>query len=303
MTDEKRKLYERSLKSTEIDDFFDRHFFRPLGFSIAYSLQKTGITPNQITVISIFFGVAAGILFRPENLLLNITGFFLLLCATTLDCVDGQLARLTGIKSALGRILDGLASDLWFLSIYICIAIRLCDNSQYGSWWIVAAIAAAASNLVQSNIADYYKTLHLFLLNPDKGKEFETSEQILAKYRQISGFKKPIYFLYFCYSLLQIKVTPNLQNLLSLLRNRYGNDIPESIRNGLRADNRKVMPLIFSMTFNGRTAALLVSLLAGAVWFYLFYEIVALNAVLFTTVIKHENLMKKQYKILQNDLI
>lgn len=50
-------------------------------------------------------------------------GDFLLIWANWYDCADGQLARMTGKKSLLGRILDGFAGDVWFsqfisLSVY-----------------------------------------------------------------------------------------------------------------------------------------------------------------------------------------
>lgn len=65
-------------------------------------LRGTGITPNMITVISIFVGAAVGFMFYHDNLTYNICGILLLVFANILDCVDGQLARLTGIKSAIG---------------------------------------------------------------------------------------------------------------------------------------------------------------------------------------------------------
>lgn len=58
-------------------------------------------------------------MFYFDNIIYTICGILLLIFANILDCVDGQLARLTGIKSAIGRILDGFAGDLWFASIYI----------------------------------------------------------------------------------------------------------------------------------------------------------------------------------------
>ena len=55
-------------------------------------LRGTGITPNMITVISIFVGAAVGFMFYHDNLTYNICGILLLVFANILDCVDGQLA-------------------------------------------------------------------------------------------------------------------------------------------------------------------------------------------------------------------
>ena len=54
------KEYEASLKSIETENKIDRIFYRPIGFRIARMLRGTGITPNMITVISIFVGAAVG---------------------------------------------------------------------------------------------------------------------------------------------------------------------------------------------------------------------------------------------------
>ena len=57
------KEYEASFKSIETENKIDRIFYRPIGFRIARMLRGTGITPNMITVISIFVGAAGGFMF------------------------------------------------------------------------------------------------------------------------------------------------------------------------------------------------------------------------------------------------
>ena len=125
------KEYEASLKSIETENKIDRIFYRPIGFRIARMLRGTGITPNMVTVVSIFVGAAVGFFFYHDDLIYNVCGILLLVCANILDCVDGQLARLTGIKSAIGRILDGFAGDIWFTCIYVGFALRL--SHDYGT--------------------------------------------------------------------------------------------------------------------------------------------------------------------------
>ena len=68
------KEYEASLKSIETENKIDRIFYRPIGFRIARMLRGTGITPNMITVISIFVGAAVGFMFYHDNLTYNICG-------------------------------------------------------------------------------------------------------------------------------------------------------------------------------------------------------------------------------------
>lgn len=284
------KEYEASLKSIETENKIDRIFYRPIGFRIARLLRGTGITPNMVTVISIFVGAAVGFMFYHENLTYNIIGILLLVIANILDCVDGQLARLTGIKSAIGRILDGFAGDIWFASIYIGFALRL--SHEYGTdWFFALAVLSGLSHLVQANITDYYKTLHLYFISKDKGAEFQSLEQVEARHKEMKyGINKAFYFLYRWYTLLQVKATPTLQQMLRSLHARYGDDIPQDIRLRFRKQSRSLMRLVDLLTFNGRTLVMFVIVLSGQVWAYYLYEIIVLNIVLVVAMKKHEKM-------------
>ena len=294
------KEFEASLKSIETENMIDLYFYRPIGFQLASALRNTGITPNMITLFSIFVGVGAGFLFYFNDLTNNLIGVFLLVAANVLDCVDGQLARLTGLKSKIGRILDGVAGDIWFLAIYIGLALRLTD--QYGTGWFFApAIVSGLSHLLQANITDYYKTLHLYFVSKEKGCEFQNLEQVKAQQKEIkSSVGRFLYSLYENYTKVQEKMTPNLQRLLGGLRKKYGDDIPENIRLDFRKRNVVLMKRYIDwMTFNGRTIVLFGVVLSGYVYIYFVYEIVALNFILFLSVRKHEKMCRDMSKTIQ----
>ncbi|GHT19803.1 hypothetical protein FACS189429_7780 [Bacteroidia bacterium] len=285
--------FEASLKAIEIENFFDRVFYRPVGYQIALLLRNTGVTPNMITIISIFFGVAAGWFFYPENIWQNLIGIGLLIFANILDCVDGQLARLTGIKSQVGRILDGVAGDLWFISIYSFLALRLAPYLGSGLAWTLAALAGA-SNLVQANITDYYKTLHLFFISLTKGEEFDSVDNIRQRLEKMpKGINRLLYRLYLYYTILQTKITPQLQKLLALLQEKYGKDFPSEIRQQLREKSLKIIPNINLLTFNWRSIILFISLIIGQVWLYLLWEIIVLNIGMVIAVGRHEAMCKE----------
>lgn len=287
------KEYESSLKSIETENKIDRVFYRPLGFRIARMLRNTGITPNMITIISIFVGAGAGYMFYHVGLEYAVLGILLLVLANILDCVDGQLARLTGIKSEIGRILDGFAGDIWFASIYIGFALRLMH--EYGTpWFFALAVLSGVSHLIQANITDYYKTLHLFFVSKEKGAEFESYEQVKARYDKMPvGINKFFSWFYLGYTRLQEKVTPNLQRLLMTLKSRYGDNIPESVRIAFRKKSRYLMRYIDFLTFNGRTIVMFIIVLTGEVWAYFLYEIFVLNGILVFAVKKHEKMCAK----------
>src|SRR3972149_3529208 len=106
-------------KAHDVEETIDVYFYRPLGYLVARVCIPLGITPNAVTIISIFIGVAGGHLLYYRDFALNAWGIALWVAADTLDSADGQLARMTGHRSKLGRILDGLGGNIMFVSIYL----------------------------------------------------------------------------------------------------------------------------------------------------------------------------------------
>jgi len=288
------KEYEASLKSIETENFFDRKFYRPIGFRIAKWLCGTGITPNMVTIFSIFVGAAAGPLFFYDNIYIILLGIFSLIAANILDCVDGQLARLSGIKSNFGRILDGLAGDIWFLSIYIFLALRL--KNEFNSWlFFIPAVISAISHIIQANITDYYKTLHLYFVSKEKGNEFHSLNELRLQYNEMKpGAEKFLFKMYMGYTSLQESLTPKLQSFLNFLRSAYGDKIPDNIKEDYRRQSKRLMNNYLDlMTFNGRSIILFLAVLTGYVWIYFLYEIVILNIILVISIHKYEKVSAK----------
>jgi len=79
-------------------------------------IAQLGITANMLTVASLFVAIAAGILLGFNKLIL---GAWVLLCAGFLDGIDGELARVTGIKSAFGGFLDSICDHCGDFAIYL----------------------------------------------------------------------------------------------------------------------------------------------------------------------------------------
>ncbi|MBK7095267.1 MAG: CDP-alcohol phosphatidyltransferase family protein [Saprospiraceae bacterium] len=302
MKNEKITL-ESTLKSIETENWLDRKFYRPIGFQMTLLIKNTGITPNMVTIFSIIVGICGGFCFYFPSLKMNIIAVGLMIFANILDCVDGQLARLNGIKSKIGRILDGFAGDLWFSTLYFAIALRLI-NIGFSPLVLVIAVISGYSHARQAAMADYYKTFHLFLISRKKGEEFDNYENLRILYLETKWKDDWIYkfflFFYRFYTIGQERITPKLQNLIKIIDTKYLGDIPDNIRVEFRQKSRNLMPLLDWLTFNGRTPVLFILSIAGALlintkWaviplgYYLF-EIFILNLVLFMSVRKHEKI-------------
>lgn len=122
-----------------------------------------------------------------HGLVMNIIAILLLCLADIFDCTDGQLARMTGKKSRLGRILDGIAGFTWFVPIYHGLVYRFYMHHSIEFGWlgiedtpenaliativvyILGIISGFAGIAGQQRLADYYIQAHLFFLEGREG--------------------------------------------------------------------------------------------------------------------------------------
>lgn len=276
--------FESTLKSSDTEEKLDILFYRPIGYRIALVCAALRITPNTVTIISIFFGVAAGILFYYPQLWINVIGMLLLVFANSLDSADGQLARMTNNKSRIGRILDGLAGDFWFFSIHIAICLRSM-NEGWSAWIWFWGTAAGASHVIQSALGDYYRNVHLFFIKGKSGSELDHSEQLQKDYDQLSWSKifgrKLISRSYLNYTKLQESFSKNLQQLLKIVHEKYPNGaMPEGLVADFRKQNKPLMRFTNIIQFNTRVIFLFVWLFINESWLYFMFDIFVLNAFL-----------------------
>ena len=154
------KIYQ-TLKSAETEDWLDLHVIRPVCYYLAVIFAKLDIHPNTVTIASMFIGAGSAVFFGcasyyycgMEGLLLNIVAIVLLMIADVLDCTDGQLARMTGKKSRLGRILDGVAGFTWFVPIYHLLVWRFYLHHDIEFSWL--GISDTPQNAIIATIVVY----------------------------------------------------------------------------------------------------------------------------------------------------
>lgn len=95
----------KSYPKNHNESWWTRLFCRPLSFPVAYLLANMGMTAWWASVISIFFAILACILLclsaecRWLGILLSILWLIM-------DCVDGNIARVTKSYSAMGDFID-----------------------------------------------------------------------------------------------------------------------------------------------------------------------------------------------------
>lgn len=296
-----KKQYRKSLKSFDTEENIDLAFYRPIGFAWAYLFRKIGVTPNAVTIASIFLGVGAGYCFYFANIWINLLGILLLVWANSFDSCDGQLARLTGNYSPIGRILDGLSGDLWFVAIYVAICLHENHFSSFfgeHSWLIwVIAVAAGICHGKQAAMADYYRQFHLYHVKGPEGSELDSADALRKQLADLSWkhnfWRKITLTFYTQYTVNQEAWTPQMQKLRRVLANKFDkSEVPTDYRAQFRAASRPLMKYTNILTFNWRSIVLFITVLCGQPWLYFMFELTILNILLIYMVRRHEAICK-----------
>lgn len=293
-----RERYLSTLKHADTEETIDLWFYRPVGFCVALVGEKLHWTPNAITIVGIFLGVGSGLLLYPETLWINLMGMLLLVMADVCDSADGQLARMTKSYSRIGRILDGVSSDIWFASIYICIALRF--YSQWGTAIWILAVLAAGSHALQASMADHYRQFHLFFVNGKKGSELDSATAVAEEYKSISFAKEPVrkvfIFFYRYYTAIQELLNPQMTSLREKIRTNEAG-LTTEFCSKMREATFPLMKWTNVLTYNWRAITLFVSVLLGKPWLYLACEVTVFNVLLIYMLTSHEHICKSIKKV------
>ncbi len=302
------KIYQ-SMKSVETEDWLDLHVIRPLCYYCAKGFAYFDIHPNTVTILSMFIGAGSCVFFAHGSyyyegaigLALNLLAILLLMVADILDCTDGQLARMTGKKSKVGRILDGLAGFVWFTPIYLGMVWRFYQHHSLEFGWLgisdtpqnaliattVVFVLGLMSGFLgiaaQQRLADYYIQVHLFFLKGEKGSELDSSVRQQEIYDQMDE-KTPKYERifqksYIDYTKKQEDATPQFQRLMKSIREKYGSpdQLPQNIREEIHRESLALMPWNGLLTFNFRSFWLFVFILIDLPAEFFIFEIFAMG--------------------------
>ena len=318
--------FKATLKSSETEDWLDLHVIRPFCYYCALAFAKFDVHPNTVTIWSMVIGAASAFFFACGSFyysglwgfMMNVIAILLLMVADIFDCTDGQLARMTGKKSRLGRILDGAAGFTWFVPIYHLMIWRFYLHHDIEFAWlgiadtqqnaIIATLIVYALGLWsgftgisgQQRLADYYINVHLFFLKGEKGSELDNSRQQQEILDQMPADTAWIYRWfqnnYVGYTKAQEKATPQFQRLMGRLREKYGphaSDIPADIRETFR---QKSLPVIFwngLLTFNFRSFWLFLFCLIDLPALYFPFEIFGMGLLAWYVNHRHESFCRR----------
>lgn len=292
-----------TLKSTDTEGKFELYVTRTPGYMWALIFKFLHVHPVAVTLLSIVIGAASGYFFYFDDLRMTAIGILLLVWANWYDCADGQLARMTGQRTLIGRILDGFAGDVWFFSIYLALALRLTSQPVPLSggrleWgvviWALLAYAGFICHGRQCAVSDYYRNIHMWMQLGKERCELDSYAEVQRKYEELKWvsrkwFEKLYLFFYRFYCSGQEDQAPQFVAFRQAVEERWGDNVPDRLRSDFRAKSLPLMPMTNLLTFDFRVGVLFASLLCSVPWVYPIIEITLMEYWRYRMRQKHEN--------------
>jgi phosphatidylserine synthase len=137
------------------DQLWNTYVMRPLAAVVVAAIHRTRITPNQVTIASLFVAVASAALFIAlPSYRGGLVAVAVLELSYLFDCADGMLARYKKLASPTGHLFDFFVDEIKAVMLAGAIGVRLWRTGGFGvdgrAWaqgepaFLLAAVAAVA---------------------------------------------------------------------------------------------------------------------------------------------------------------
>jgi phosphatidylglycerophosphate synthase len=139
-------------------DFYMWAVMRKISVYVTWVFARTKVTPNQVTLLSIFFGATGAAFFLSQSASMWILGWFIIQLNLVLDQSDGELARYRGRQTKFGALLDEINHPLVNLTVFSAITIGVFETSglvvylYFGLLSVLGMAAIRITGLYQSHL-------------------------------------------------------------------------------------------------------------------------------------------------------
>lgn len=200
-------IYESNKHFITADEAINTYFFRPLAWPLVILLSKTRITPNQVSLLGLIPGIAAGYFYYLGGHFYFFLGGCFLLLASLFDCADGPLARIRRIESQLGKVVDGVVDHLVGLSVLTGFYLNVYRQGEISNITIICLIILITT--VLHNLGwEYTKTQFFLIMNegryvPVSRFDYYCQTHPGVEFRDTSTINKMLIRISYLHNLLQ----------------------------------------------------------------------------------------------------
>lgn len=221
--------------------------------------------------------LASWCFYHYQSTTLSVLGMLFMVGWHVMDGADGQLARLTGQTSELGKVIDGLCDHLGFGMVYVALALAL--QPEYGGWIWLLAVAAGLSHAVQAGALEFHRDSYDCWVHGKTGKCVPPLDGIALDYGKgvVQQFLATGHLLYIR---LQYLVSEADNELMVGERELRGQPDRGSISQSYRLKSLEPVRMWTWLSSNKRTIALSLACIAKLPILFFLYEVILLNGLL-----------------------
>lgn len=244
--------FKESLKTVDSEEILDLVIFRPISFVFVKLIYNTNITPNQISIVALMFGILSGVLFGFAThtfFILASASFFI---CNTLDCMDGQLARLKKNGTKIGRVIDGFIDYITSISVFIGLGVAMTNITGDVTYSWLLTIAAGISKALQNMFFDHYRNMyleHVYHKASSVDEEIREYSEELGNLRNEKGrhIEKILMSLYLGYSTFQRNSTSHIELNITSEQYKAKNRLLLRMWSWIGSTTHMVVLIIFSL--------------------------------------------------------
>ncbi len=141
-----------------VDGIVGYYIMRPITLRITSLIVNTPIRPNHVTAFCMVLGLlgAAMVAIAGNREWMMVLGMFLYFAGATLDCVDGEMARLKYQFSYTGAWFDTISDDLSTAALLIAMGFYQTQLAGPNMLWLYMGLSAAVIFMLGEIYTYYY---------------------------------------------------------------------------------------------------------------------------------------------------
>lgn len=286
-------------RTREIEELSNLYVVHPISRALVSVLARWGVHPNLVSVTGMILGaVAAWAYFNYQQWEFAVLGFAMMFGWHVMDGADGQLARLTGKTSEIGKVLDGLCDHMSFTLVYAAIATAI-TIEQTALIWIPAALAGM-SHIAQSSAYEFQRQSYDYWVHGKSSARVVTSAEVREDMLQKSGAARAFARMNLTYVTVQERFSAHDAALFSKLKELQSTNAETfaHVRDLYRSINMPAVRRWSMLSSNYRTLIIFLTAVSGVPAVYFWFEIVVLNIALVLLV----RMQRRRYEMLKSRL-